>query len=96
MGAKGIAALGAGLLFLGIALFLAGAFVWTNNARHGGISPAVYWGLGAGDRAPRRRPPARRRHEPSIAATSRELNDGVHRARDHRLSKSVREEFQIG
>jgi len=48
MGAKGIAALGAGLLFLGIALFLAGAFVWTNNARHGGISPAVYWGPGIG------------------------------------------------
>jgi hypothetical protein len=45
---KGSAAIGAGLLLCGIVLFLAGAFVWTNNARHGGISPAVYWGAGVG------------------------------------------------
>jgi len=47
-GGKKMAAIGAGLLLLGIVLFVAGAFVWTNNARHGGISPAVYWGPGLG------------------------------------------------
>jgi hypothetical protein len=41
-----IAGVGAALVLLGIVLFLAGAFVWTNNARHGAISPAVYWGPG--------------------------------------------------
>jgi hypothetical protein len=43
---KRLAGLGALLLAAGVALFLAGAFVLTNNARHADISPAVYWGLG--------------------------------------------------
>jgi hypothetical protein len=41
-----VAGIGAALFVAGAALFLAGAFVWTNNARHGAISPAVYWGPG--------------------------------------------------
>jgi len=43
---KRLAAVGALLLVGGILLLLAGALVWTNNARHGAISPAVYWGFG--------------------------------------------------
>ncbi len=43
---KFLAAIGGLLLVLGIGTFLAGAFVLTNNARHGNISPAVYLGLG--------------------------------------------------
>ena len=39
-----IAVTGAALVVVGAVLFLAGAFVWTNNARHGAISPAVYGG----------------------------------------------------
>jgi hypothetical protein len=39
-----LAGIGAALLIVGAVLFLAGAFVWTNNARHGAISPAVYGG----------------------------------------------------
>jgi len=43
---KPLAGAGALLLVGGMVLFLGGALVWTNNARHGGISPAVYWGPG--------------------------------------------------
>jgi hypothetical protein len=46
MTGKILAAAGALLLFGGGAIFLLGAFVLTNNARHGSISPAVYWGAG--------------------------------------------------
>jgi len=39
-----VAGTGAALVVVGVFLFLLGAFVWTNNARHGAISPAVYGG----------------------------------------------------
>lgn len=41
-----LAGIGAALFIIGAVLFLAGAFAWTNNARHGSISPAVYSGPG--------------------------------------------------